>query len=214
MRRTFYFVVLVLAAGLMMSGCRSLITPPTPFEVYDLGPGYAGDDVPRLVPSRVELASPTWLSTTAMQYRLDYLPVAPREAYSQSRWAGQPGEMLERLVEAGLSREATQGSHCRLLLDLDDFVQRFDEAARSRSEVAVRARLIAPQRESVLARESFRISVNASTSDAPGGVEAHREAATLLVGEIFVWLNTLAEDEDAYIVRRCLGPWRELERAR
>lgn len=214
MRRTFYFVVVLLAAGLLTSGCRSLITPPTPFEIYDLGPGYAGNDVPLLVPSRVELVSPTWLATTAMQYRLDYLPVAPREAYSQSRWAGHPGEMLERLVEAGLSREATQGSHCRLLLDLDDFVQRFDEAAHSRSEVAVRARLLAPQRESVLARESFRISVEAPTPDAAGGVEAHRQAATQLVDEVFVWLNTLAADEEAYIVRRCLGPWRELERVR
>lgn len=210
MRRTLCWIVLV-SALVLLAGCRGLATPPAAFDVYDLGRSNSEAQAPRLVPSRVDLISPTWLSSTAMHYRLDYLPVASREAYGESRWAGQPGEMLERLVEAGLSRQSARGSRCRLMLDLDDFVQRFESAAVSRSEIAVRVQLIAPRREAVLARESFLVAVDAPTPDAKGGVEAHRRAAGQLVDELAGWLNELVDDTDSRVVRWCLGSWRELE---
>lgn len=210
MRRTLCCIG-VMCVALLLGGCRNLVSSPAAFEVYDLGRGDLAADPPRLVPSRVELISPTWLSSTAMHYRLDYLPVASREAYGTSRWAGQPGEMLERLIEAGLSRRAAQGSRCRLLLDLDDFVQRFESQTHSRSEIAVRAQLIAPRREAVLARESFMITVASATPDAKGGVEAHRDGAGQLVGELAAWLDGLADDPDSRVVRWCLGSWREFE---
>lgn len=195
-----------------LSGCAALVTPPPALTTYDLGEVFiATPGATRIVPDSVEVRAPSWLSSTAMQYRLDYVTPASREVFTQSRWAGYPSEMLQRLLSSTLVSSAARSGGCRLSVDLDEFVQRFASPAQSQSALAARVSLIAPRDNLTLARQTFVVAVDAPTADARGGVVAHRLAARTLAGDIGTWLDTLdakpgqGSHAGDYIRQRCKG---------
>ena len=158
--------------------------------------------LPARLPLRgVDVAAPAWLGTTAMQYRLLYADAMQRESYSASRWASPPADLIER----SLNRQvAASGGGCRLHLDLDEFAQVFTTPQASRSVLDVRASLVAPSGDAVLARKAFSLVQVAPTADARGGASAAAATVQALGGELGKWLDQAALDNSA-LSRRCRG---------
>ncbi len=185
--------LLAATAVVLLSACAGIVTPPASFTIYDLElPAAATRSVGKgLTPVSIEVRAPSWLSSSAMQYRLDFRQPSSREVFAESRWAGHPSEMLQRQLVASLGTTGGGNGLCRLRIDLDEFIQSFETLETSASELIVRANLLAPRDEAVLARERFVIVTPAVTADAAGGVLAHRRGTNQLTESLRVWLDTL-----------------------
>ncbi|KAA3651540.1 ABC-type transport auxiliary lipoprotein family protein [Denitromonas sp.] len=175
-----------------LSGCNSFGVIPESFAIYDIGP-QGNVPVQVAVPLvGVDVFAPSWLSSSAMQYRLVPQQPLERRAYTNSRWAGMPSEMVRivagRVIEA---LPATNGSGCRLRIDVDEFIQRFDTVDRSVGLIELRASLLAPRTDAVLAHQAFAVEVPAPTADAAGGVVAMRAGVNRLTVEVGQWLAGL-----------------------
>jgi len=194
-----------LLAGLLV-GCGSIGRPEAPPTIYDIAPQTGAIRQIDIPITQVDVIAPSWLSSSAIQYRLD--PVSPleRRVYSTSRWAGMPSEMLDVVFGRILQTQpAENGSGCRLRVDLDEFIQRFDTVSSSIGLIEVRASLLAPRTDVILAFESFHAKRPAPTADAAGGVVALREGATALGLQLADWLAHLeaTPGSQANIMERC-----------
>ena len=189
--------LLAAAALVMLSACAGIVTPPASFTIYDLElPAATVRPLERtsLAPASIEVRAPSWLSSSAMQYRLDFRQPSSREVFAESRWAGHPAEMLQRHLIVSLGTSGRTHAQCRLRIDLDEFIQRFDALDASASELVVRASLLAARDETVLVRNRFVIVTPAASADAAGGVLAHRQGARQLTDSIQAWLDALDDD--------------------
>lgn len=190
----------ILPVVVLLSACVGNVRQ-SELASFDLG-AVAVAWKPAEVPLRgVDVAAPSWLATTAIQYRLLYADALRRQAYTESRWAAQPAELIER----ALNRQPAAGTGgCRLRLDLDELVQVFDAPGASRAQLDARASLLSPRGDVVLARKSFAVMHVAPSADARGGVAATSAAVQTLAGEIGHWLSLSARETPA-IVERCKG---------
>ena len=143
------------------------------------------------------IASPSWLRTTALIYRLRYEAAAYPRAYASSEWIAPPGELLtQRLREAiaATNRGVTLGQledtskGYRLEISLESFIQVFTSPARSRCVVTLRATLLSG-RDHVLAQRTFRTQRAAPSPDAAGGVEGLVDASDADFAQILTWLG-------------------------
>ncbi|MFA6314530.1 MAG: ABC-type transport auxiliary lipoprotein family protein [Sterolibacterium sp.] len=187
--RAAYFVPIVL----LLSGCfGGTGARPSPAN-YDLSaekievdPGPVG--MLRLV----EVRSPSWLDTTAMQYRLAYAEKTRREAYAGSRWVAPPAGLLEQQLKrrllAGGGSWSSQPAGCRLGVELDEFIQVFDGPASSHVVLDARATLWAARGDTPVARQRFTVSRLAG-GDARSGAVALAAAAGQFGEDIGAWLR-------------------------
>ena len=180
----------VLGVALALGACSGIDLRPPPMALYELGVAPSSSLPANLVPAQVMLSAAPWLSATAMHYRLSWLDPSRRRAYAESRWVSAPADMLGLTLDRGLAVGAG-GLHCRVRVDLDEFVQVFDSSTQSHVEMIVRVALLPARSEAALARIEFRITETAPSADAAGGVSAHRSAAQRLVNEISTWLVAL-----------------------
>jgi len=192
---------LVVALG----GCGNLGVPPQRFMFFDLGLVEPVAPPPLYVPARVEVRAPSWLSSGAMQYRIDYRQPAQREAYTEARWVAEPAEMLRVSLDRALAAHASPDGGCRLRIELDEFVQVFDNERDSHAAIVGRAVLLAPRSDVEVARRVLVATEAAPTPDASGGVIAHRRAVRQLASEIATWLTGLdpLEGQGLNIAGRC-----------
>ena len=194
-------------AGLVVTvaACGNLGKPAPRFAVYDLGLIDAVRPLPAIAPGRVEVRVPSWLATGAMQYRIEYKQPAQRELFLQSRWASQPSELLDLALVRALAGDKGGASDCRLRIELDEFVHVFESATLSHSELIARAQLLPVRNDLVLAQQTFVIREPAPTSDASGGVIAHRAGVRRLAKELAEWLGGLDRiaGQELNIVERC-----------
>ena len=187
----------ILLTALILTSCGG---NSRPVEVASLDFGdFAVVWLPAKLPLRgVEVQAPSWLGGTAIQYRLLFAAAMKRESYSESRWAAPPAELIER----SLNRQVTAaGNGCRLRLDLDELSQVFDTLQASRSVLDVRASLVTPNRDAVLARKAFSLMQAAPSADARGGAAAAAADVQALGGELGKWLEQLARGNPALLVR-------------
>lgn len=187
---------LLLPLALGLAGCTALGTAPKPMAVYDLGviePAPSAN-APAPAPAQIALRAPSWLDTSAMQYRLAWDQPLRRRAFADNRWAAPPAEMLARALERSLRHPGAARSTCRLAVELDEFVQVFDSVERSRVELVVRASWQPPRGEAALARTELRVVRDAASADPEGGVSAYRAASEALAAELGAWLKTLDHD--------------------
>ncbi len=182
-------LVALCAAG-ALAGCGSFQLQPKPMAFFDLGLGEARPLPAALAPAQIEVVTPPWLGVSAMQYRLAWNEPARRRAFAESRWVAQPADMLGLALNRSLRPQAG-GNRCRLRVEVDEFIQVFDSAERSRVDVVVRAGLLPPRSDAALARREFRIGEVAPRADAAGGVEAYRGAVQQLAGELAKWMIEL-----------------------
>jgi len=185
--------VLLLPMVLLLSACfGGTGARPNP-ATHDLSSAQPEADSGRAgLLRQVEVQSPPWLDTTAMQYRLSYADRTRREAYAASRWAAPPSRLLEQKLTRRLLGDAgsiqVQAGGCRLRVDLDEFVQDFTKPENSQAIIEARVTLLAPPSDSFLARQHFRV-VQPAGLDARSGVVALEAAARQLGDEIENWLR-------------------------
>ena len=195
MRRMAHRTALVAGAIIVITGCSGLVSRPAPYVTYDLGIAAADGEAPRLAPASLDVRAPSWLASSAMQYRLDYRQPASRDSYAESRWAGHPSEMLRHVLNGELQVGLASAYGCRLRLELEEFTQVFESEERAHALVAVQARLIAPREELTLATHRFAIRTPANAPDARGGVDAHRSGVRVLAEALRNWLDALDADD-------------------
>jgi cholesterol transport system auxiliary component len=193
MKFLFIFVVALVLAGCAGSGGR-----PVQTAYYDFGLALRSDGKQTLMLGGIEVQSPSWLGTTAMQYRLSYLNGTRRESYADARWTASPAELLEvslrrRLASTDVERPS---AGCRLRIDLDDFVQVFTSPQLSYSMLEARVLLMRPHADRVLARRSLSIRIDSATPDAKGGVAAFATLANGAGNELANWLSGLTVQDD------------------
>jgi cholesterol transport system auxiliary component len=173
---------LIPIVALLLSACMG--SPVHQAEArFDFGPPAAASIAETGV-AGVDVATPTWLGGSAMQYRLLYADAARRLDYAESRWAAPPGELLKHALEQTLTTAGV--GRCRLLVDLAEFVQVFDSPESSRFVLEGHASLLGTQ--DVLASRSFKLAPAAPTADARGGVAAASTAGKALGDELAAWV--------------------------
>ncbi|MBL8490958.1 MAG: membrane integrity-associated transporter subunit PqiC [Rhodocyclaceae bacterium] len=171
---------------------------------FDLGAGAGDWRSPGFVLRTVEVQGPSWLGTPAIQYRLAYAEGTRRQAYAESRWIAPPTELLEQALKARVAAtESTRtDAGCRLRVDLDEFIQRFDTPTDSRLVVEARATLLAARGDSLLGRRAFAVAQPAPTPDARGAAAAAAAAVQAVTRDLNGGLAVLAR-ETPVIVERC-----------
>lgn len=172
---------------LLLAGCAGGMRPAAQAE-YDFGPlpSAASGTAPRL-----GVTAPSWLSATAMHYRLLYAEPTQRRQYAESRWAAPPAELLalqlgRRLAGADLS------PRCRLTVELVELEQVFERADASRLRLALRATLAPATANALPAQTDIDLAEPAPTSDARGGVAAAGHAVERLGERLAAWLKEAA----------------------
>lgn len=193
-RRFFLIVPVVLLAA-----CAALPErAPAPLR-YDFGPSAAVLAQPvsgtrPLLALRVQ-ASPA-LDSPAMLYRLAYADAQQLRAYSQSRWAMVPAELVQQRLREGLGRQFVlppgDVAPRLLLIELDEFSQLFSSPEQSAGLLRLRATLL--QRtaggEQLLAQRELQLQQPAASADAAGGVRALGAATDAALTELVQWLQT------------------------
>lgn len=198
MRALFLLLIIPLLAA-CFGGTGARMTPAS----HDLSSTRPEADSGRIgILRQVEVRSPSWLDTTAMQYRLSYAHRSRREAYAASRWVAPPPRLLEQKLRqrllGGAGSAPIQAAGCRLRIDLDELVQDFDRPESSQVTLEARVTLLAPRSEALLARQRFRI-LQAAGADARGGVVALEEATRQFGEEIEDWLRRAGNE----VLDRC-----------
>lgn len=172
---------------LLLAGCAGVASAPRPANVYDLGPGQEPRVETGLV-GTVQVLAPTWLRSSAMQYRLSYASATQRHSYLESRWAAPPAE----LILGVLSRSLGGAGACRLELELDEFIQDYGAADHSDGVIEARARL--RSEGSTVAGRSFSLRLPATGKDAQAGVAALARGTRQLATELGTWVGELSQD--------------------
>lgn len=173
---------------------------------FDLGANADEWRSPGFMLRTVEVQGPSWLGTSAMQYRLAYADGARRRVFVESRWAAPPTELLEQALKARIVATESMRTDmgCRLRVDLDEFIHRFDSPTESRLVVEARATLLAARGDSLLGRRVFSVAPLAPTPDARGGASAAAAAVQAVTRDLNGWLARMAKDTPA-IIERCRG---------
>jgi len=192
--------------AVMLAGCSSFGKPDVPPTIYDITPTV--DSVRRVgfPMASLEVLAPSWLSSSAMQYRFEPANPLERRFFATSRWAGMPAEMVEVVFGRVIQTEpAANGSGCRLRVDLDEFLQRFETATQSSGLIEIRASLLAPRTDVIVAYRAFVAESPAPTADAAGGVVALRAGVNSLTLALADWLGSLERDggETNNVAKRC-----------
>ena len=193
----------LLAAALLAACAGGPAREPAHF---DLGAASGEWRSPGFVLRTVEVQGPSWLGTTTMQFRLAYADGVRRQGYAESRWVAPPIELLEQALKTRIvATEATRSdAGCRLRVDLDEFIQRFDAPADSRLVLEARATLLAARGDQLLGRRAFAIAQPAPSPDARGGAAAAAAAVQAVTRDMNAWLAGLAREQPA-VVERCRG---------
>lgn len=182
----------------LLAACAALPErAPAPLR-YDFGPSAAVLAQPApgtrpLLALRVQ-ASPA-LDGPAMLYRLAYADAQQLRAYSQSRWAMAPAELVQQRLREGLGRQFVLPSGDvaprLLLIELEEFSQLFSSPEQSAGLLRLRATLL--QRtaggEQLLAQRELQLQQPAASADAAGGVRALGAATDAAVTELVQWLQ-------------------------
>ena len=187
-----------LAMALSLGGCTSFSRPDTPPTIFDIAPQGVSPIAVRVPMADLEVAAPSWLSSSAMQYRLEPASALERRVYATSRWAGMPAEMIEVVFSRVIQTQpADNGSGCRLRIDLDEFIQRFATAEDSAGLIELRASVLAPRTDVLIAYKTFLVETPAPSPDAPGGVLALRSGVNQLAVTLAQWLTSLERGDTA-----------------
>jgi cholesterol transport system auxiliary component len=188
----------LLACSLLVSACSALSgTPVGPFT-YDFGPPTASQSPPEAAASAsrptisvAEIATPQWLDSPQIFYRLSYADGQQPRPYAGSRWAMQPALLITQRLKARLAEGANVVAAgdtldgVLLKVELDEFAQIFTSPTASQGLVQMRATVIRNGR--ILGQRSFFVEVPASSADAAGGVRALTRATDDAINDLAGW---------------------------
>jgi cholesterol transport system auxiliary component len=186
----------VLLLGALVTGCASHAQP----RVYDfdsIEPPPAPSprlDARIIVPA---IATPGWLRSTSLIYRLDYSPPSLPRAYASSEWRAPPADLLtwrlrQLLAAANTGFTLTRPTGLegyRLDVTLEQLEQVFESPRSSRCRVTLRATVTAARGGRVLAQQTFHADKPAATADAAGGARGLVEVSDQCLQELLRWLQ-------------------------
>jgi cholesterol transport system auxiliary component len=185
-------------------------TPQAPVAkaVYDLGlPKAAQERSPVLTLGAPTLAAPSVmppvvvlsdiatgaaLDSTAMVYRLAYADEQQLRPYTLARWSMPPAQLLRQrlrdaLAERGPVLSPNEGNAAwRVVVELDEFSQVFDEPTSSAAVVQLRATLL--RGDQSVAQQAFNARASAPSADAAGGARAMATAADNAARQLTAWV--------------------------
>lgn len=193
--------LLTILSCALMSACAGGPQVADPVR-YDLGVPTGAALAWRMPLGAMDVQAASWLSASAMYYRLAYSEPLRRQTYNESRWAAPPAELLGSFLKRRQADTAEGGLGCRLHLVLDEFEQRFDDGQSSQMVLELRGVLLPARGSDMLARRVFRIQKPATSADARGGAAAAHDLAMALADELSTWTNGLVRDMPA-TVERC-----------
>lgn len=184
----------------LLAGCASTKTHDG--TTYDFGPSaplQQATAAPAAMPAIVvmDATGPSALENERMYYRLNYADALQARTYANSRWAGNPLQMLTQRVKTRLAQSgmkvlsATDASTGVPLLrvEVDDFVHAFTGANQSEGQLTLRASLFNDHR--LVDQRSFTRATPAPSADAPGGARALAASTDVVAADILAWLATL-----------------------
>lgn len=198
---------------LLLSACAGFVDRPVRPTLFDMGPlpplslpiERPGVRFALVVP---EIDAAGALEGSAILYRLGYSDDHQLRAYSQSRWSAPPPQLVRQRLRqqlgrerpvlnldesASMAREAAQPLYL-LRMELEEFAHVFDEPARSRGVIRLRATLFLSTTagEKLVGQRSIAVQGVAPTQDASGGVRALTEATDAAAADIGEWLLQVA----------------------
>ncbi|MCL2830045.1 MAG: PqiC family protein [Betaproteobacteria bacterium] len=189
-RRPFPFPLL---ACFLLSACSlSSRLEQVPLARFDLGPPPSATAASeKNIPLAIEVRLPSWLDSTAMNYRLLYENPRRMHEYAFSRWAAPPSQLLTQALQTRLGEiPPASSSSCLLRIEVDEFAQFFHEPATSVGLIDARIVLFDKKRQP-LARTHYHGEYPAASPDAQGGVAALGEAAADLAEKTLGWRDEL-----------------------
>lgn len=181
----------------LLPGCAG---KPGLQAVYDFGPlpEVAQAAAPALTSamSIADVRAPAWLDSGLMYYRLLYLNPQQPQPYAGSRWAMPPAQLFGQRLKMRISQNggvvldagAGAANMPTLHIDLDEFIQNFEQPGRSRVQLSLRASLF--NGHALLTQKTFRRQLNAPGADAAGGAQALAAASDALIDDLTDWLTT------------------------
>lgn len=190
MRRQLVRFSLVCVLLPAMSGCTSVLQRAPVATLHDLGSVRSALPL-RAAPAAIDVRAPGWLDTTAIHYRLAYESGTERRNYAYSRWAATPAELLQVALRRMLDGPGVQGS-CRLVVDIDEFIQIFEQPVQSRVLISGSAALVDSAGRRAVDRMRFSLTEDARTADVAGGVTALSRAVDVLGERLAGWVDTTA----------------------
>jgi cholesterol transport system auxiliary component len=189
--------LLLVASALCLSACGGLSRSPGPLT-YDFGPPIAIANQPEPASSALrptisvaEIATPEWLDSPQIFFRLAYADGQQPRPYADSRWAMQPALLITQRLKSRLAAGANVVSAgdtldgVLLKVDLDEFAQVFSSPTTSQGLIQMRATVIKNGR--LLGQRSFYVEVPAASADAAGGVRALTRATDDAINDLATW---------------------------
>jgi ABC-type uncharacterized transport system auxiliary subunit len=174
--------------GSLLAGCGMGPKPQPPVGSYDFGLPVQGSGKLALKSlGQIEVASPRWLDSVNLYYRLAYADAAQPRAYTQTKWVMPPANLVEaRLKERAVAGGAMLGAGGpQLKVELDEFSQVFTSATASRAVLRARVTLVGAK-DSVK-QKAFAFEEPATSADGPGGAAALKRASESLVEAVLAW---------------------------
>ncbi len=148
----------------------------------------------------VEITAPVWLDTQAIRYRLVYHDPAQTYTYANSRWAAPPAKLLTERIRQHFAvhiNRKNQGNKDHpstdylLKIELEEFIQVFENQNDSRVTVRLRASLYERGTRSLIRLRNFSNEQTTPTADAAGAVAAFILAGDQLSDELIQWLSDI-----------------------
>lgn len=170
-----------------LSGCGGLPKPGAAPALYDFGIAPPSQENVAVILNPVEAVP--GLDGHEMRYRLAYQNPAQVFAYTESRWAALPADLIAQRIHNQWA--PTSDAKCSLHLTLDVFDQVFESPQNSRGVVQLRAELVNGNGSNAL-RESTVVKVEkpSTSADAKGGVAALTAATDDAITELKGWVET------------------------
>ncbi len=195
MKRTYCALLVVVLLG----GCTLAPRPQPPVAVYDFGLQHDPENAPRINTSLFvpEIASPSWLDSPAIIYRLAYANDARSRAYANSRWVAVPAALLSQRLRQRIAavnekgaienREDARADYL-VRIELEEFSQVFYSEQTSSAFIRLHASLIRIPEGKLIAQQSLTVEREAPSPNAEGAVKALTDASDKLIDELLDWL--------------------------
>ena len=197
-----------ISACVLLSACATDKAPRN--ATYDFGPAAMAATAPAPgTPIAVVVTDVTGsaaFDNERMYYRLNYSDPLQSRAYSNSRWAATPLQLITQRVKTRLAQSGakvlspTDASSGIMILrmEMDDFSHTFDSVSQSHGQVILRASLF--QQHRLVDQKVFNRKTSASTADAGGGARALTSATDAIAADMVAWLAQLPAQATAPLV--------------
>jgi cholesterol transport system auxiliary component len=173
----------VAASALLLGACASPGGSEPAARLYDLGYETPPAKIFGARIGQVRANAP--FDGTEMQYRLAYRDKAELFAFSQSRWAASPAELVRKRFVRTL--EPAPGSRCVLDVEVNELSQVF--SAREASEALLELRALLADGSGRVAERTVRVSRSNAGANAAHGAAAMAQAADDAISQVAAWIE-------------------------